>query len=99
MVDTAMTGPRPEAVALLAEAIRYVDEAMDDDLPEEMFAEAATQGSEPYARAILTHPPLAAALETDRLAREWWEGVVSGRNVGKGGSPFQALVDHLRATR
>lgn len=70
----------PDAIALLAEAICIVDEAMDD-IPDEMFADAATRGSEPYARALLaSHPPLAEALSfwmawkaaEDALPEGWW---------------------------
>ncbi len=92
---------RPDAVTLLAEAL-----SCDWSLAWRTYP-GEPDPSETYARwdhsalagLMLTHPPLAAALETDRLAREWWEGVVSGDNVGNlGGRPFNALTDHLRAT-
>ena len=48
---------------LLAEALSAVDEAMDD-LPDQMFDDAATRGAVPYATALLAASPrLAAVME------------------------------------
>lgn len=92
----------PESVALLALAIER-----EHTLPITRGIDSTMNWAEEYAVALLTcYPTLAAALETDRLARAWYDhsavNNVGGRaynsSVAGATVPGMTLIDHLRAT-
>ena len=73
-------------------------EARDPDV---QFTQHAREAHAVYADHLLAHAPLAAALETDRLAREWlvaWEKGTQWSDFDDSARWFRAFTDHLRAT-